>query len=89
MNSEKILRHIIRKKIHTSLHEQYVHEQALRKAIRQVLNEGDVVLICDVGAYGIVLSSNYNLRTIPQEVLIKGSKIKTIKIRQSLKALNS
>ena len=55
----------------------------------QVLNEGDVVLICDVGAYGIVLSSNYTLRTIPQEVLIKGSKIKTIKIRQSLKALNS
>jgi len=54
----------------------------------QVLNEGDVVLICDVGAYGIVLSSNYNLRTIPQEVLIKGSKIKTIKIRQSLRALN-
>ena len=48
-----------------------------------------MVLICDVGAYGIVLSSNYNLRTIPQEVLIKGSKIKTIKIRQSLKALNS
>ena len=34
----------------------------------QVINEGDVVLICDVGAYGIVLSSNYNLRTIPQEV---------------------
>ena len=55
----------------------------------QVIKEGDVVLICDVGAYGIVLSSNYNLRTIPQEVLIKGSKIKTIKIRQSLKALNS
>ena len=55
----------------------------------QVINEGDVVLICDVGAYGIVLSSNYNLRTIPQEVLIKGSKIKTIKIRQSLKDLNS
>ena len=55
----------------------------------QVLNEGDVVLICDVGAYGIVLSSNYNLRTIPKEVLIKGSKIKIIKIRQSLKALNS
>ncbi len=55
----------------------------------QALKEGDVVLICDVGAYGIVLSSNYNLRTIPQEVLIKGSKIKTIKIRQSLKALNS
>ena len=55
----------------------------------QVIDEGDVVLICDVGAYGIVLSSNYNLRTIPQEVLIKGSKIKTIKIRQSLKALNS
>ena len=28
----------------------------------QKLNEGDNIVICDVGAYGKVLSSNYNLR---------------------------
>ena len=27
-----------------------------------MLSEGDNLVICDVGAYGKVLSSNYNLR---------------------------
>ena len=40
----------------------------------QKLNEGDSVVICDVGAYGKVLSSNYNLRTSANEILIKNSK---------------
>ena len=31
-------------------------------------------IIHDVGAYGMVLSSNYNLRPKPAEVLIKGIK---------------
>ena len=48
----------------------------------QELNEKDLVVICDVGAYGMSLSSNYNLRTKPVELLIKGSKIKIIKKRQ-------
>ena len=43
--------------------------------------------MCDVGAYGMSLSSNYNLRTKPVEVLIKGSKIKVIKKRQKHKDL--
>ena len=41
--------------------------------------------MCDVGAYGMSLSSNYNLRPKPYELLIKGSKIKVIKKRQKHK----
>ena len=48
----------------------------------QKLNEKDLIAICDVGAYGMSLSSNYNLRPKPVELLIKGSKIKVIKKRQ-------
>ena len=51
----------------------------------QKLKEKDIIVMCDVGAYGMSLSSNYNLRTKPIEVLIKGSKIKVIKKRQKHK----
>ena len=50
----------------------------------QMLNEGDCLAICDVGAYGMVLSSNYNLRTKPPEILINKSLSKVIKKRQKL-----
>ncbi len=53
----------------------------------QKLNEKDLIVICDVGAYGMSLSSNYNLRPKPIEILVKGSKIKIIKKRQSIKDL--
>ena len=48
----------------------------------QELKEKDLIVICDVGAYGMSLSSNYNLRPKPVELLIKGTKIKVIKKRQ-------
>ncbi len=48
----------------------------------QKLKEKDLVAICDVGAYGMSLSSNYNLRPKPVELLIKGRTIKIIKNRQ-------
>ena len=48
----------------------------------QELNEKDIIAICDVGAYGMSLSSNYNLRPKPIELLIRGSKIKVIRKRQ-------
>ncbi len=51
----------------------------------QKLNEKDYIIICDVGAYGSSLSSNYNIRPKPAEILIKGSKIIVIKKRQKLK----
>ena len=50
----------------------------------QTLKEGDVIIICDVGAYGISLASNYNVRPLPMEILIKNSKIHIIKNRQKL-----
>ena len=53
----------------------------------QKLKEKDLVVMCDVGAYGMSLSSNYNVRPKPAEVLIKGSKISVIKKRQKLKDL--
>ena len=48
----------------------------------QELKEKDIIAICDVGAYGMSLSSNYNIRPKPEELLIRGSKIKVIKKRQ-------
>ena len=48
----------------------------------QKLKEKDIIVMCDVGAYGMSLSSNYNLRPKPAEILIKGSKIRVIKKRQ-------
>ena len=48
----------------------------------QRLKEKDFIAICDVGAYGMSLSSNYNLRPKPIELLIKGRQIKIIKKRQ-------
>ena len=53
----------------------------------QKLREKDLVVMCDVGAYGMSLSSNYNVRPKPTEVLIKGSKINVIKKRQKLEDL--
>ncbi len=53
----------------------------------QKLNEKDFIAICDTGAYGMSLSSNYNLRPKAAELLIKNSKIKIISKRQNLKDL--
>jgi len=50
----------------------------------QKLKEGDLVFLCDVGAYGSSLSSNYNLRPKSPEILINKSKIKVLKKRQRL-----
>ena len=51
----------------------------------QELKKNDLLAICDVGAYGMSLSSNYNLRPKPIELLISGSKVKIIKKRQKYK----
>ena len=50
----------------------------------QKLQEKDFIVMCDVGAYGMSLSSNYNLRPKPPEILIKGYRINLIKKRQKL-----
>ncbi len=53
----------------------------------QKLSEKDFIVICDVGAYGTSLASNYNVRPKPAEILIKGSKIQVISKRQKLSEL--
>ncbi len=53
----------------------------------QKIKEKDIIIICDVGAYGMSLSSNYNLRPKPVELLVKGAKIKIIRKRQKHKDL--
>ncbi len=53
----------------------------------QKLKEKDFLVICDVGAYGTSLASNYNVRPKPIEILIKGSKIQVINKRQKISEL--
>ncbi len=50
----------------------------------QSLKEKDLIIICDVGAYGMSLASNYNARPLPAEVLVKKSNVQIIKSRQKL-----
>ncbi len=53
----------------------------------QKLNEKDFLIICDVGAYGMSLASNYNVRPKPIELLIDNSKIRILNRRQKLSEL--
>ena len=51
------------------------------------VKEGDYVSLTHVGAYGMSLSSNYNLRPTVAEVMVTGSNHKLIRKRQSLENL--
>ncbi len=53
----------------------------------QKLKEKDYLIICDVGAYGMSLASNYNVRPKPLEILIKDSKIQILSKRQKISDL--
>ena len=59
-------------------------DKFLTKNKFQNVNENDIMIICDVGAYGFSLSSNYNLRVRPPEILIKGNKTQIIRKRQKI-----
>jgi len=51
------------------------------------VKEGDCVGLTHVGAYGMSLSSNYNIRPMAAEVMVTGSSHKLIRKRQSLENL--
>ena len=53
----------------------------------QKINQKDIIIICDVGAYGMVLTSNYNLRPKPAEILVNKTSAKIITQRQKLNNL--
>jgi diaminopimelate decarboxylase len=52
-----------------------------------VVDEGGLLAILDAGAYGIVLSSNYNTRPRPAEVLVTGKSTKVIRRREKVSDL--
>jgi diaminopimelate decarboxylase len=51
--------------------------------------EGDLLAILDVGAYGMVLASNYNTRPRPAEVLVSGKSVTVIRRREKARELYS
>jgi diaminopimelate decarboxylase len=48
------------------------------------MDEGDLLAILDAGAYGMVLSSNYNTRPRAAEVLVAGKSVKVIRKREKI-----
>jgi len=52
-----------------------------------VVDEGGLLAILDAGAYGMVLSSNYNTRPRPAEVLVTGKSTKVIRRREKVSDL--
>jgi diaminopimelate decarboxylase len=51
------------------------------------VREGDLVAIFDTGAYGMSLSSNYNSRPRPAEVLVEGKRGRLIRRRETIRDL--
>ena len=48
-----------------------------------MLSEGELLAVLDAGAYGMSLASNYNTRGRPAEVMIKGTKARLIRPRET------
>jgi diaminopimelate decarboxylase len=53
------------------------------------VEEGDLLAILDAGAYGMALSSNYNSRPRPAEILVRGKSAKIIRRREKTRELYS
>lgn len=51
------------------------------------LAEGDLLLVCDAGAYGMAMASNYNSRPRPAEVMVAGHKHELVRRRETLEDL--
>jgi diaminopimelate decarboxylase len=52
-----------------------------------VADEGSLLAIMDTGAYGMALSSNYNTRPRPAEVLVSGTSVRVIRRREKMSDL--
>lgn len=56
----------------------------LGKDRRLAIHPGDLLVIDSAGAYGFSMSSNYNSRGRPAEILIEGDKMRIIRRRESI-----
>lgn len=56
---------------------------------REIANvaPGDLMAVCTAGAYGFVLSSNYNSRPRPPEILVEGDRWRLIRARETYEDL--
>ena len=45
---------------------------------------GDLLAVCGAGAYGAVMSSNYNTRPRPAEVMVNGDQFNTVRKRETI-----
>jgi diaminopimelate decarboxylase len=45
--------------------------------------QGDILVIRDAGAYGMSMASTYNLRALPQEILLDSGRIQNISQKYS------
>ncbi len=48
------------------------------------IQQGDLLAICSAGAYGFVMSSNYNTRPRAAEVIVDGDKMHVVRQRESI-----
>jgi len=51
------------------------------------VGEGDCLALLSAGAYGSVMGSNYNSRSLPTEVLVNGTKSAVVRARQPVEAI--
>ncbi|MDW5562271.1 MAG: diaminopimelate decarboxylase [Methanomassiliicoccus sp.] len=51
------------------------------------VEEGDVIGVYDAGAYGFSMSSNYNMRPLPREVLVHKGTVNLIRERETIEDL--
>jgi len=58
-----------------------------RDRVLPTVKPGDLLLLLDAGAYGMSLSSNYNSRPRPAEVLVNGATARVIRRRETMRDL--
>ena len=51
------------------------------------VRSGDLIAVCGAGAYGAVMSSNYNSRPKPAEVMVSGDTFEQIRARESIEQI--
>lgn len=54
----------------------------------QMLERGDMFAVMTTGAYGYSLSSNYNARLRPAEILVDGNKVQLVREREKVEELH-
>jgi diaminopimelate decarboxylase len=58
-----------------------------RDRVLEPVQPGDLLAVLDTGAYGFSLSSNYNARPRPAEVLVEGNRATLVRPRETVAEL--